>query len=214
MKRIIVSIILCFIALYGCSNQEQKDETLNDNKQSTSEIDPSEKNLFYPSPLTEKDQFYLSSSDNSLIPFEVSFDKNYSTLTCKLYELKDGNWNNLEQFDLELSGDTFWFLVSNYLINAEIQYKNVNPEPSAMAIQGGKSFNEVTPSFGSHGIMMYTNITKETKVKSNEEFPVVANIVYKGMDSRIVDTDIFYHPEKNDVKEEETYYILTFTFNE
>ena len=44
---------------------------------------------------------------------------------------------------------------------------------------------------------MYTNITKETKVKSNEEFPVVANIVYKGMDSRIVDTDIFYHPEKN-----------------
>lgn len=90
----------------------------------------------------------------------------------------------------------------------------MNPEPSAMAIHGGKSFNEITPSFGSHGIMMYTNITKETKVKSNEEFPVVANIVYKGMDSRSVDTDIFYHPEKIDVKEEETYYILTFTFNE
>ena len=211
-EKIIASLTLCFIALFGCSNQTEMNDESNEN-QLESVGEKYEKNTFYPSGTTEKERFYLNNAASDFIPFEVSFDKNYSNLACKLYELKDGKWNNLEQVNIHLNGDTFWFLVSRYLTNAEIRYKNVNPKSSYMELENGMSFQSVEPSFGAHGVMMYSDMTRETEVESRKEFPVIANIISKNIDNSLtVDIDIFDHPENIDQKENEAYYVLTFTF--
>ena len=82
----------------------------------------------------------------------VSFDKNYSKLTCKLYQLDNQSWKNLQEFDLELSGDTFWFLVPDSLLEATVFYKNVNVEQQYSTISTGRPFETIEPSFGIHGV--------------------------------------------------------------
>lgn len=209
--KIILSMAFCTCLLCGCGNQSGSNDGINKEHISESETTSSKKNTFYPSGTTEKERFYLNNAASDFIPFEVSFDKNYSNLACKLYELKDGKWNNLEQVNINLNGDTFWFLVSRYLTNAEIRYKNVNPKSSPIELEEGIPFQKVETSFGS----MYSNMTRETKVESRKEFPVIANIVSKNIDDSLtVDTDIFDHPENIDQNENEAYYVLTFTFFE
>lgn len=211
--KIILSMAFCTCLLCGCGNQSGSNDGINKEHISESETTSSKKNTFFPSGTTEKERFYLNNTASDFIPFEVSFDKNYSNLACKLYELKDGKWNNLEQVNIHLNGDTFWFLVSRYLTNAEIRYKNVNPKSSYMELENCMSFQSVEPSFGAHGVMMYSDMTRETEVESRKEFPVIANIISKNIDNSLtVDIDIFDHPENIDQKENEAYYVLTFTF--
>ena len=82
-----------------------------------------------------------------------------------------------------------------------------------MELENGMSFQSVEPSFGAHGVMMYSDMTRETEVESRKEFPVIANIISKNIDNSLtVDIDIFDHPENIDQKENEAYYVLTFTF--
>lgn len=215
IRNIIVSLAFCTCLLCGCINQNVSDNDVTEEHISTTETTSAKKNTFYPSSTSEKERFYLHNAASDFIPFEVSFDKNYSNLSCKLYELKDGKWNNLEQVNINLSGDTFCFLVSRYLTNTEIRYKNVNPKSSPAELENGMSFQSVEPSFGSHGVMMYCDMTRAIKAESRKEFPVIANIISKNMDdSPTVDIDIFNHPENIDQKENEAYYVLTFTFYE
>ena len=51
--------------------------------------------------------------------------------------IRDSNqsWKNLQEFDLELSGDTFWFLVPDSLLEATVVYKNVNVEQQYSTIR-------------------------------------------------------------------------------
>ena len=83
-KRRFLAGSLCLAMLMGCTAQSNTAET-------TSKPEAEEKiNTFYASEISEKEQFYLSSGNTSYEPFEVSFDKAYSLVTCKLYQLQDG----------------------------------------------------------------------------------------------------------------------------
>ena len=208
-KRRFLAGFLCLAMMAGCTTQSNTTET-------TSKPEAEEKiNTFYASETSEKEQFYLSTSNTSYEPFEVSFDKAYSLVTCKLYQLQDGAWKSLEQFDLELSGDTFWFLVTPDLTNAFISYKNVDPEPDNIVSIGGRPFEKIIPDFGDHGIMAHSKKIEEIKVEENKEIPVMADIVWKDMEKTLeADPDDFNHPEEITLGSEEAYYVLTFTFIE
>ena len=165
---------------------------------------------------TDKEEFYLNAvSGSDYSPFEVSFDKNYSKLTCKLYQLDNKTWKRLQEFDLELSGDTFWFLIKNNLLEATILYKNVNAEQGYSLISSGRPFETIEPSFGIHGVTSHYATTDKVSVEDGVEFPVIANIYWKSSDdSLFADTEDFYNPEKLDLGKNEAYCMLTFTFFE
>ena len=206
----------CLALLCGCNSAGVDNNNSEELKEPSEEntLQQTEKNVFYPSHTTEKEKFYLqNTSTTSWSPFEIAFDDNYSQLTCKLYEFKDNTWNNLEQMDTELSGDTFWFLVSQMLTNASVSYQNVNREPSSMAMSGGIPFQAVEPDFGTHGVTTHMDETEEVSVEEGKEFPVIANIMWKDADKSLTaNTDDFYHPENIDLEDNEAYYMLTFTF--
>lgn len=104
-------------------------------------------NVFYPSSTTEKERFYINVSESGFIPFELSSEDKYNNLNCKLYKFKNGNWNNLKQSDIKLSGNTFWFLVSRFLLNTEIKYKNVNLTLKSIDFEGNEVYYMLTFTF-------------------------------------------------------------------
>lgn len=224
MKKSIKVLLVGFmcISLFGCSNQSPSQAIVNNtttvSNGSTSDSVPekTDKNVFHRSETTDKEEFYLNAiSVPSYSPFEVSFDKNYSKLTCKLYQLDNQSWKNLQEFDLELSGDTFWFLVKNNLLEATILYKNVNAEQGYSLISGGRPFETIEPSFGIHGVTSHYASTDSVNVEAGVEFPVIANIYWKSSDdSLFANTEDFYYPKKLDLGKKEAYYMLTFTFFE
>ena len=224
MKKSIKVFLVGFmcISLFGCSNQSSGQATMNNkstvSNESTSDSVPekTDKNVFYLSNMTDKEEYYLTAVNGpDYSPFEVSFDKDYSKLTCKLYQLDDKTWKRLQEFDLELSGDTFWFLVKNNLLEATILYKNVNAEQGYSLISGGRPFETIEPSFGIHGVTSHYATTDKVSVEDGMEFPVIANIYWKSSDdSLFADTEDFYNPEKLDLGKKEAYYMITFTFFE
>lgn len=224
MKKSIKMFLVGFmcIGLFGCSNQSSGQATMNNtttvSNESTSDSvsEKTDKNVFSLSDTTDKEEYYLTAINGSdYSPFEVSFDKNYSKLTCKLYQLDNKTWKRLQEFDLELSGDTFWFLVKNNLLEATILYKNVNAEQGYSLISGGRSFETIEPSFGIHGVTSHYASTDSVNVEEGVEFPVIANIYWKSSDdSLFANTEDFYYPEKLDLGKNEAYYMLTFTFFE
>lgn len=150
--KMLMAAIMCF-SVFGCSNQSSTETVTNDTTltseqtSSDSTSDKTDKNVFYLSNMTDKEEFYLNTvNDSCYLPFEVSFDKNYSKLTCKLYQLDNQSWKNLQEFDLELSGDTFWFLVPDSLLEATVFYKNVNVEQQYSTISTGRPFETIEPS--------------------------------------------------------------------
>lgn len=224
MKKSIKVFLVGFmcISLFGCSNQSPGQATMNNkstvSNESTSDSVPekTDKNVFYLSNMTDKEEYYLTAVNGpDYSPFEVSFDKDYSKLTCKLYQLDDKTWKKLQEFDLELSGDTFWFLVKNNLLEATILYKNVNAEQGYSLISGGRPFETIEPSFGIHGVTSHYATTDKVSVEDGMEFPVIANIYWKSSDdSLFANTEDFYNPEKLDLGKKEAYYMITFTFFE
>lgn len=222
MKKSIKMFLVSFmcLSLLGCSNQVSNEATKDDistvSEQTTSDLESAktDKNVFYPSETTDKEEFYLNATkDLSYSPFEVSFDKNYSKLTCKLYQLDNQSWKTLQEFDLELSGDTFWFLVSNRLTDASVLYKNVNTDQEYSTLSGGRPFETIEPSFGIHGVTSHFAETEKVNVEEGVEFPVIANVFWKGTDKSLnANTEDFYNPDKIDVNKNEAYYMLTFTF--
>lgn len=224
MKKSIKVLLVGFmcIGLFGCSNQSPSQATVNNTSTVSSEsasnsvLEKTDKNVFYLSDTTDKEEFYLNAiSVPSYSPFEVSFDKNYSKLTCKIYQLDNQSWKNLQEFDLELSGDTFWFLVKDSLLEATILYKNVNAEQGYSLISGGRPFETIEPSFGIHGVTSHYATTDKVSVEDGVEFPVISNIYWKSSDdSLFANTEDFYNPEKLDLGKKEAYYMLTFTFFE
>lgn len=219
--KIILSSFICLSLFFGCSQKIPDDNNSDNNSEKeTNEATRTqvEKNVFYPSQTTEKEEFYLQSTSSDIIyvPFEITFDNNYSKLTCTLYQLNNHAWNILEKFDLVLSGNTFWLLVSDNLTNASISYQNVNRDPSNMNISGGRPFQSVEPSFGMQGVMSHYDKTDAVSIKENKEFPVIANIFWKSKDVKknlTANTDDFYHPENIDLEGNVAYYMLTFTFS-
>ena len=219
--KMLMAAIMCF-SVFGCSNQSPSQATVNNTSTVSSEsasnsvLEKTDKNVFYLSDTTDKEEFYLNAvSGSDYSPFEVSFDKNYSKLTCKLYQLDNKTWKRLQEFDLELSGDTFWFLIKNNLLEATILYKNVNAEQGYSLISGGRSFETIEPSFGIHGVTSHYASTDSVNVEAGVEFPVIANIYWKSSDdSLFANTEDFYYPEKLDLGKNEAYYMLTFTFFE
>lgn len=219
--KMLMAAIMCF-SVFGCSNQSSTEAVTNDTTltseqtSSDSTSDKTDKNVFYLSNMTDKEEYYLTAVNGpDYSPFEVSFDKNYSKLTCKLYQLDNQSWKNLQEFDLELSGDTFWFLVKNNLLEATILYKNVNAEQGYSLISGGRPFETIEPSFGIHGVTSHYATTDKVSVEDGMEFPVIANIYWKSSDdSLFADTEDFYNPEKLDLGKKEAYYMITFTFFE
>lgn len=201
--------------LSDCANSSTQSTPASTQQELTKEHN--KLNTFYPSESTQKEQFYLNSNPvASFSPFEVTFDQNYKKLTCTLYQLQEESWVNLEQFDLELSGEEFWFLVNTDLTNAQIHYKNVNPVSSNHRIigEGGRPFEKAVPDFGEEGTLQHFSFTKPIDVKNGQEFPVMAFRIWKDMDRSLeASTDDFVHPEKIDLKGNEAYYMLTFTFN-
>lgn len=224
MKKSIKVLLVGFmcISLFGCSNQSPSQAAMNNTSTvsngSTSDSVPekTDKNVFHRSETTDKEEFYLNAiSVPSYSPFEVSFDKNYSKLTCKLYQLDNQSWKNLQEFDLELRGDTFWFLVKDSLLEATILYKNVNAEQGYSLISGGRPFETIEPSFGIHGVTSHYATTDKVSVEDGVEFPVISNIYWKSSDdSLFANTEDFYNPEKLNLGKNEAYYMLTFTFFE
>lgn len=96
MKKSIKVLLVGFmcISLFGCSNQSSGQATMNNtttvSNESASDSVPekTDKNVFSLSDTTDKEEYYLTAVNGSdYSPFEVSFDKNYSKLTCKLYQL-------------------------------------------------------------------------------------------------------------------------------
>ncbi len=219
--KMLMAAIMCF-SVFGCSNQSSTETVTNDTTltseqtSSDSTSDKTDKNVFYLSNMTDKEEFYLNTvNDSCYLPFEVSFDKNYSKLTCKLYQLDNQSWKNLQEFDLELSGDTFWFLVPDSLLEATVFYKNVNVEQQYSTISTGRPFETIEPSFGIHGVTSHYASTDSVNVEEGVEFPVIANIYWKSSDdSLFANTEDFYYPEKLDLGKNEAYYMLTFTFFE
>lgn len=224
MKKLIKMFLVGFmcIGLFGCSNQSPSQDAMNNTSTVSNESssDPTsektDKNVFSLSDTTDKEEYYLTAVNGSdYSPFEVSFDKNYSKLTCKLYQLDNKTWKRLQEFDLELSGDTFWFLVKNNLLEATILYKNVNAEQGYSLISGGRPFETIEPSFGIHGVTSHYATTDKVSLEDGVEFPVIANIYWKSSDdSLFANTEDFYNPEKLDLGKKEAYYMLTFTFFE
>ncbi len=224
MKKSIKVLLVGFmcIGLFGCCNQSPSQATVNNTSTVSSEsasnsvLEKTDKNVFYLSDTTDKEEFYLNAvSGSDYSPFEVSFDKNYSKLTCKLYQLDNKTWKRLQEFDLELSGDTFWFLIKNNLLEATILYKNVNAEQGYSLISSGRPFETIEPSFGIHGVTSHYATTDKVSIEDGVEFPVIANIYWKSSDdSLFADTEDFYNPEKLDLGKKEAYYMLTFTFFE
>ena len=219
--KMLMAAIMCF-SVFGCSNQSPSQATVNNTSTVSSEsasnsvLEKTDKNVFYLSDTTDKEEFYLNAvSGSDYSPFEVSFDKNYSKLTCKLYQLDNKTWKRLQEFDLELSGDTFWFLIKNNLLEATILYKNVNAEQGYSLISSGRLFETIEPSFGIHGVTSHYATTDKVSVEDGVEFPVIANIYWKSSaDYLFADTEDFYNPEKLDLGKKEAYYMLTFTFFE
>ena len=224
MKKSIKVLLVGFmcIGLFGCSNQSPSQATVNNTSTVSSEsasnsvLEKTDKNVFYLSDTTDKEEFYLNAvSGSDYSPFEVSFDKNYSKLTCKLYQLDNKTWKRLQEFDLELSGDTFWFLIKNNLLEATILYKNVNAEQGYSLKSSGRPFETIEPSFGIHGVTSHYATTDKVSIEDGVEFPVIANIYWKSSDdSLFADTEDFYNPEKLNLGKKEAYYMLTFTFFE
>lgn len=219
--KMLMAAIMCF-SVFGCSNQSPSQDAMNNTSTVSNESssDPTsektDKNVFSLSDTTDKEEYYLTAVNGSdYSPFEVSFDKNYSKLTCKLYQLDNKTWKRLQEFDLELSGDTFWFLVKNNLLEATILYKNVNAEQGYSLISGGRPFETIEPSFGIHGVTSHYATTDKVSLEDGVEFPVIANIYWKSSDdSLFANTEDFYNPEKLDLGKKEAYYMLTFTFFE
>lgn len=224
MKKSIKVFLVGFmcISLFGCSNQSSTETVTNDttltSEKTTSDSvsEKTDKNVFYRSETTDKEEYYLTAVNGpDYSPFEVSFDKDYSKLTCKLYQLDDKTWKRLQEFDLELSGDTFWFIVTDSLLEATVFYKNVNVEQQYSTISTGRSFETIEPSFGIHGVTSHYASTDSVNVEEGVEFPVIANIYWKSSDdSLFANTEDFYYPEKLDLSKKEAYYMLTFTFFE
>lgn len=222
IKMFLVLVGFMCIGLFGCSNQSPSQATVNNTSTVSSEsasnsvLEKTDKNVFYLFDTTDKEEFYLNAvSGSDYSPFEVSFDKNYSKLTCKLYQLDNKTWKRLQEFDLELSGDTFWFLIKNNLLEATILYKNVNAEQGYSLISSGRPFETIEPSFGIHGVTSHYASTDSVNVEDGVEFPVIANIYWKSSDdSLFADTEDFYNPEKLDLGKNEACYMLTFTFFE
>lgn len=224
MKKSIKVFLVGFmcISLFGCSNQSSTETVTNDttltSEKTTSDSvsEKTDKNVFYRSETTDKEEYYLTAVNGpDYSPFEVSFDKDYSKLTCKLYQLDDKTWKRLQEFDLELSGDTFWFIVTDSLLEATVFYKNVNVEQQYSTISTGRPFETIEPSFGIHGVTSHYASTDSVNVEEGVEFPVIANIYWKSSDdSLFANTEDFYYPEKLDLSKKEAYYMLTFTFFE
>ena len=224
MKKSIKVFLVGFmcISLFGCSNQSSTETVTNDttltSEKTTSDSvsEKTDKNVFYRSETTDKEEYYLTAVNGpDYSPFEVSFDKDYSKLTCKLYQLDDKTWKRIQEFDLELSGDTFWFIVTDSLLEATVFYKNVNVEQQYSTISTGRPFETIEPSFGIHGVTSHYASTDSVNVEEGVEFPVIANIYWKSSDdSLFANTEDFYYPEKLDLSKKEAYYMLTFTFFE
>lgn len=224
MKKSIKVLLVGFmcIGLFGCSNQSPSQATVNNTSTVSSEsasnsvLEKTDKNVFYLSDTTDKEEFYLNAvSGSDYSPFEVSFDKNYSKLTCKLYQLDNKTWKRLQEFDLELSGDTFWFLVKNNLLEATVLYKNVNAEQGHSLISSGRPFETIEPSFGIHGVSAHYATADKVNVEDDVEFPVLANIHWKDTDKSLeANTEDFYDPSRINLAKDEAYYMLTFSFFE
>lgn len=210
------------ISLFGCSNQNPSQAATNNTSTVSNELasdsvpEKTDKNVFYLSDTTDKEEFYLNAiSVPSYSPFEISFDNNYSKLTCKLYQLDDKSWKRLQEFDLELSGDTFWFLVKDSLLEATVLYKNVNAEQGYSSISGGRPFETIEPSFGIHGVSAHYATADKVSVESGVEFPILANIYWKDADKSLeANTEDFYDTNRINLAKNEAYYMLTFTFFE
>ena len=151
--KMLMAAIMCF-SVFGCSNQSSTETVTNDTTltseqtSSDSTSDETYKNVFYLSNMTDKEEF----------------DKNYIKLTFKLYQLDNQSWKNLQEFDLELSGDTFWFLVPDSLLEATVFYKNVNVEQQYSTISTGRPFETIEPSFGIHGVTSHYASTDSVNV--------------------------------------------------
>lgn len=208
-KKIILALLLTVFMLTGCSTQAKNKEDIKDEQKTQ------EKNTLYQSNLTEKEKFYLQNEPSRKVPFEISFDQNYTAVTCKLYTLEKNAWNNIQQFDLELSGDTFWFLAASDLTQASIQFKNANPlkDKLPMVDQGGRPFDKALPAFDMHGTLSHYDAIDKTKVEENQELPLIAQRIWKDMNASLqADTADFAHPEDLSLKDQEAYYMLTLTF--
>lgn len=204
MRKITVALpCLClgFLVLCGCTNNV-----------STQNM---ESNTLYHSVVSDKEFFYLQSSERgSLLPYEIHFDEDYQLMSAKLYCFQDGAWKLQERKDIELQGDTFWFLVSSSLNEAYLMVCDVDVlEAEGRNIDPGIVFEKHEPSFtGEQKTEQYRGI-ESVQITEKEEVPVVASVISTGTDSLEPDPEDFYHPESLTIQEDqEAYYLMTFTF--
>ena len=204
MRKITTALpCLClgFLTLFGCTNKATNQNT--------------ESNTLYHSVVSDKEFFYLQSSERgSLLPYEIRFDEDYQLLTAKLYCFQDGAWELQERKDIELQGDTFWFLLSSSLNEAHLMVCHVDTlETEGRNIDPGIVFEKHEPSFtGEQKTEQYRGI-ESVKITEKEEVPVVASITSTKTGSLEPDPEDFYHPESVTIQEDqEVYYLMTFTF--